>query len=114
MECCNMHGKEALELKKQIPDEDIVVELSDFFKLFGDSTRIKILSILIKHEACVSALVDLLDMKQSAISHQLKILKAYRIVKTRKENKYVFYSLDDEHIERIYNMGLEHVYEKFK
>lgn len=92
-------------------DENEVHRLSEFFKVFGDGTRLKILLLLAKRELCVHQLSDLLDMQQTAVSHQLKILRQTRLVKFRKEGKHVFYSLDDSHIGELMKVGLEHIKE---
>ena len=83
----------------------------ELFKVFGDTTRVKIISGLFEAEMCVCDIAELLHMTQSAISHQLRVLRQARLVKHRKEGKVVFYSLDDEHIKNIFNQGLEHILE---
>lgn len=90
---------------------DQLFDLADLFKALGDSTRIRILNALSYSELCVCDLVDIIDMSQSAISHQLRVLRAAKIVKRRKEGKNVYYSLDDNHIRRLLDDGLEHVNE---
>ena len=95
-----------------IPEEDLIIELSDTFKVFSDSSRIKILYTLIQDELCVCHIAEKVNMSQSAVSHQLRILKASRLVKPRKEGKTVYYSLDDDHVEKILNVVLEHVKEE--
>ncbi|BDU49831.1 ArsR/SmtB family transcription factor [Haliovirga abyssi] len=90
-------------------NDNIFLELADFFKIFGDYTRLKILKILMKQETCTGGIARELDMSKSSISHQLKILRDKRLIKYRKEGKSVIYSLDDEHIEKIFNMGLTHL-----
>lgn len=94
-----------------MPEEEILYDLAEFFKVFGDSTRIRILSALSRSEMCVCDISALLSMTQSAISHQLRILKEARLVKYRREGKIVFYSLDDEHVKEIISTGLEHIRE---
>ena len=94
-----------------MPDEDELYDLAEIFKVFGDSTRIKILYVLFESEMCVCDIAQLLNMNQSAISHQLKILKQNRLVKSRREGKAVFYSLADGHVRTIINQGLEHIEE---
>ncbi len=89
--------------------EEQIYELSDFYKVFGDSTRVKILIQLINGEKTVSELVDTLEMSQSAISHQLQILRKNRIVKFERKGKYVIYSLDDDHILSTLTQGIEHI-----
>lgn len=96
----------------KIPDEDELYDLAEIFKVFGDSTRIKILYVLFESEMCVCDIAQTLNMNQSAISHQLKILKQSRLVKNRREGKSVFYALADGHVRTIINQGLEHVEEK--
>jgi ArsR family transcriptional regulator len=85
--------------------------LAEFFKVFGDSTRLKILYALSMSEMCVCDLAALLSMSQSAISHQLKVLRQTRLIKYRKDGKVVYYSLDDDHIRRVFEQGLAHVNE---
>ena len=89
--------------------EEEVFFLADLFKVFGDSTRIKILYLLLEGELCVTDIAASLSMSQSSISHQLKILKQNRLVKFRREGKTIFYSLDDHHVVNILNQGLEHI-----
>jgi len=98
-------------VKEKMPDEDELYDLAEIFKVFGDSTRIKILYVLFEQEMCVCDIAQLLNMTQSAISHQLKILKQSRLVKNRREGKAVFYSLADGHVRSIINQGLEHIEE---
>lgn len=100
------------KVKKEMPDEEELYDLSDLFKVFGDSTRIKIICALFKAEMCVCDIAYLLEMKQSAISHQLKVLRQAKLVKYRRDGKVVYYSLDDEHIKGIFNMGFMHINEK--
>ena len=95
-----------------MPEEELLYDLGDFFKILGDSTRIKILSALFQSEMCVCDIAALLGMTQSAISHQLRVLKQGRLVKHRKEGKVVYYSLDDDHIKHIVDQGLTHISEK--
>lgn len=92
----------------KLTDEQIYV-LSDFYKVFGDSTRIKILIELINGEKTVTEIVDNLEMSQSAVSHQLQVLRKNRIVKTERKGKYIIYSLDDSHIESTLSQGIEHI-----
>jgi ArsR family transcriptional regulator len=89
--------------------EELIYDLSDLFKVLGDSTRIKILNALALNEMCVCDIASLLCISQSAISHQLRTLKKARLVKFRRVGKIVYYSLDDEHVESIFNQGLEHI-----
>ena len=90
-------------------DENKVIDLSELFKIFGDSTRIKIINVLMNNELCVSEISDILNISQSAISHQLRILKTSKLVKYRKEGTQIYYSLDDDHVEKIFKMGCEHI-----
>ena len=94
-----------------MPDEDQLLDLAEFFKVFGDSTRIKILYVLSQAEMCVCDIATLLQMGQSAISHQLRVLKQMRLVKFRRDGRTVFYSLADGHIKSIVNQGMEHIRE---
>ena len=98
-------------VKKNMPDPTALYDTADLFKLFGDSTRLGILWALSESEMCVCDLCALLKMKQPAVSHQLKNLKQSRVVKARREGKVVYYSLDDHHIRRLLNLGMEHVQE---
>ena len=98
--------------KIKLPEEEVLYDLGDFFKILGDSTRIKILSALFQSEMCVCDIAALLGMTQSAISHQLRVLKQGRLVKHRKDGKVVYYSLDDDHINHIVDQGLTHISEK--
>ena len=91
--------------------EEIINETADLFKIFGDATRMRILLVLQGQELCVYYIVQELGMTQSAISHQLRILKQNRLVKSRREGKSVYYSLDDDHVSLILSIGLEHVME---
>lgn len=86
-------------------------DLADLFKIFGDQTRIKILMVLSENESCVNNISDALKMTISAISHQLRILKQFRLVKSRREGKSIYYSLDDEHVQLILDKGIEHICE---
>lgn len=95
----------------QQPDDEILYDLAELFKVFGDSTRIKILYVLFETELCVYDIARLLNLTQSSVSHQLRILKNSKLVKFRREGKSIFYSLDDEHVRKILSMGMEHVEE---
>ena len=106
-----IHGDIIRTVKQNMPDTVALYELADLFKLFGDSTRISILWALSESEMCVCDLCALLKMKQPAVSHQLKNLKQSRVVKARRDGKIVYYSLDDEHIRRLLNLGMEHIQE---
>lgn len=93
------------------PAEEELYDLAELFKVFGDSTRIRILHALIETELCVGDMAQILNLTQSAVSHQLKILKDAKLVKFRREGKIIFYALDDEHVRTILSMGVEHVEE---
>ena len=96
---------------EQQPDDEILYDLAELFKVFGDSTRIKILYSMFENELCVNDIARLLNLSQSSVSHQLRILKTSKLVKFRREGKSIFYSLDDEHVRSIISMGMEHVEE---
>mgnify|MGYP002604980900 CR=1 FL=1 len=93
-------------------NDETLYQLADLFKVFGDPTRIRILAILSKQELCVQDIADSLSMTQSAISHQLRVLKQMSLVKFRRDGKTIFYSLADSHVATIMNQGLEHVTEE--
>ena len=99
------------DIKKNMPNEENLCDLADLFKVFGDSTRIKILSCLKVSELCVNDIAQALNMTVSAVSHQLRILKTNKLIKSRKQGKEVYYSLDDDHVERIIDCGLDHINE---
>lgn len=103
------HCAHAKEAEKNIPDDIISMDLADFFKVFGDGTRIKLLFALLNQELCVHDISKMLNMNQSAISHQLRYLRQNRLVKVRKEGKASFYSLDDNHVVEILTKGMEHI-----
>ena len=114
VECCEtiQTHKELLKVvSEKMPDEDKLYDLAELFKVFGDSTRIRILYVLFEAEVCVCDLAETLSMTQSAISHQLKILKQSKLVKSRREGKSVFYSLADGHVRTIIAQGREHIEE---
>ena len=92
-------------------DDEYLYELADLFKVFGDTTRIKILYALFESELCVGDIALVLGMSQSAVSHQLRVLKDSKLIKFRREGKVIFYSLDDDHVRTIMSMGMEHVEE---
>ena len=106
-----IHEDVVNKVKKEMPDEDKLVATAELLKVFGDPTRIKIICALLKAEMCVCDLSALLDVSQSAVSHQLKTLKQARLVKYRRGGKVIYYSLDDDHIGRIFEAGYEHVME---
>ena len=107
-ECCD-HSDDVEKVKKALVDDEILYDVAELFKAFADTTRIKIISVLKDEELCVGAISELINVSQSAVSHQLRALKAAKIVKPRRKGKQIFYTLDDEHIKKIYDMGFEHI-----
>ena len=105
------HEDTVEEVKSELPDDDILLKVSETFKVFGDLTRLKILQALFRRELCVCDLTAVLEANQSTISHQLRILRQNNLVKFRKEGKMAYYSLADDHVEKIIEMGLEHAKE---
>ena len=99
------------EIKNNQPDDEYLYELSDLFRIFGDSTRIKILYALMDAELCVGDIADVLGLSQSSVSHQLRVLKNAKLVRFRREGKSIFYALDDDHVRNILSLGMEHVEE---
>lgn len=115
IEVCNcsvIHEDIVNKVREVIPEEETLYDLADLFKVLGDSTRVKILCVLFEAEMCVCDIAALLGMTQSAISHQLRVLKQARLVKYKKSGKVVYYSLDDEHVKSIFDQGLIHISEK--
>ncbi|WP_041250908.1 metalloregulator ArsR/SmtB family transcription factor [Filifactor alocis] len=108
-----MHTQEDIVevLENTMPQEEVLYDLAELFKVFGDSTRIRILYVLFETEMCVYDLSKILNVTQSAISHQLRVLKQNKLVKFRREGKNIFYSLADEHVRTIINQGMEHIEE---
>ena len=111
-DCDVLHESLLKEVREKMPDENELSDLSDFFKIQGDSTRSRIVSALDAGEMCVCDLAALLNMTKSAISHQLRSLRDANLVKNRREGKVVFYSLADDHVREIFEKGLEHIREK--
>ena len=112
--CCDsveVHQELLNIVNEKLPPEEVLYDLAELFKVFGDSTRIRILFVLFEAEVCVCDLAAALNMTQSAVSHQLRILKQNKLVRSRREGKSVFYSLADAHVRAIINQGLEHVEE---
>lgn len=95
----------------ETPSDDVLYDLAELFKVFGDSTRIRILYALFEAEMCVGDIAQLLGLSQTAVSHQLRVLKINKLVKGRKEGKVVFYALADDHVRRIIDQGMEHIAE---
>lgn len=106
-----IHAEVVKKVKMQLPKDEVLYDLAGLFKVFGDSTRIKIICALFEEEMCVCDLSALLNVSQSAISHQLRVLKAARLVKFRRSGKIIYYSLDDKHIKHIFDEGLKHITE---
>lgn len=111
-DCTIIHQDVINEVRKCMPDEESLMDLADFFKVFGDSTRVRIICALFKSELCVCDIASLLGMTKSAISHQLRVLKQSKLVKYRRDGKVVYYSLDDDHVKNIFDQGLSHIEEK--
>lgn len=114
VECCevhHMHENLVHQIEDGMPSEETMQGLAEFYKVFGDPTRIKILCTLFQSELCVCDLAEVTGMTQSAISHQLRVLKQMKLVKNRREGKIVYYSLADAHIQSILNQGMEHIAE---
>ena len=106
-----VHEDVVQDVLRKMPEEEILFDLAEFFKVFGDSTRIRILYALRETELCVCDIASLLDLTQTAVSHQLRVLKQSKLVKARRSGKTVFYSLDDDHIHSILDMGIHHLEE---
>ena len=113
-DCDVIHEGTVNQVREKMPQEETLYDLAELFKVFGDSTRIKILWALDEAEMCVCDIAFLLNMTQSAISHQLRVLKQAELVKSRREGKIVFYSLEDEHVKQIFDQGLIHISEERK
>jgi len=114
VECCDsvcVHEEILQKVTGRMPKEEELYDLAELFKVFGDSTRIRILFVLFEAEVCVCDLAEALQMTQSAVSHQLKILKQAKLVKNRRAGKSIFYSLADDHVRTIIGQGLEHIEE---
>lgn len=110
---CNVKHDEIIrQVKPNMPNEETLFDIAELFKVFGDSTRMKIICCLFEHEMCVCDIAELINSTQSAVSHQLRVLKQAKLVKFRKEGKVVYYSLSDRHVEIIFNMALEHIQEE--
>ena len=107
----HLHQEVIDKVRAELPEEEILYDLAELFKIFGDTTRIKILYVLFEAEMCVCDIAQLLNMTQSAISHQLRLLKQSRLVKCRRDGKTVFYSLADNHVRMMIDQGMEHVCE---
>ncbi len=106
------HNDILKKVKNELPDDELLCDLADLYKIFGDTTRIKIMYALFEEELCVCAIADLLGMTQSAISHQLKILKDADLVANRREGKTIYYHLSDDHVRSIIAQGFDHLIEE--
>ena len=111
-DCNVIHQDKVDATLKQMADKDLLNKLSNFFRILGDATRVKILYALDKNELCVCDIANVLGMSKSSISHQLKTLKNSGIVKCEKRGKEVFYMLDDEHVQQVFEVGIEHIKHK--
>ena len=110
-DCDVIHEGIVAAVKERMPEDETLYDLAELFKIFGDSTRIKILWALEEAEMCVCDIANLLNLTQSAVSHQLRILKQSNLVKNRREGKIVYYSLSDEHVRQIFEQGISHINE---
>ena len=109
--CVEEHAGTLAKARQEMPDVESLYDLSELFKVFGDTTRIRILWALSEGEMCVCDLAELLEMGQSAVSHQLRLLRQARLVRCRREGKSSVYMLDDEHVRQIFELGLTHIEE---
>ncbi len=107
-----IHEDAVAKVRALLPDEETLSDLSDLFKVFGDSTRIRILYVLFEEDVCVCDIAQLLGMTQSAVSHQLRVLKQARLIRSRREGKTVFYTLADDHVRTLLSNGMEHIREE--
>jgi Predicted transcriptional regulators len=115
VECCDFisaHEDIVEHVRREMPGEDTLYDLTELFRIFGDSTRVRILYVLFASEMCVCDIAQLLGLTQSAVSHQLRALKNARLVKARRDGKTVFYSLADSHVRTIIDQGIDHVTEE--
>lgn len=106
-----IHEDNVKKAVNELPDDELIADLSDMFKIFGDQTRMKILMALESGELCVCDIAAVMNMSQSAISHQLRVLKQSNIVKTRRQGKVVYYSISDDHVKEIFDIAMVHVQE---
>lgn len=114
IECCDVtatHEDVVTRVLAAMPHQERLYDLAELFKVFGDSTRIRILCVLFEAEMCVCDIAALLEMTQSAISHQLRVLKNAKLVKNRRDGKTIYYSLADDHVRTIFDQGMEHICE---
>ncbi len=114
IECCDeveVHQERVAAAKSHMPADEELYDLAELFKMFGDTTRIRLLFILLQEEMCVCDLAEMLNMTSSAVSHQLSLLKRSKLIKNRREGKSVFYSLADDHVRTIIQQGIDHIEE---
>ena len=114
MLCCEeteVHESAVEQVRRQLPEDEVLYDLAELFKMFGDSTREKILYAMLESELCVCDIAKLMEVSQSAVSHQLRVLKGSKLVKFRREGKTLYYSLADDHVIRILSQGMEHILE---
>ena len=111
IECTVLHEETVKKVKQKMPEDGFIYDLAELFKVFADSTRMKIIYALLEEELCVCDIANIVGTTQSAISHQLRLLKQSKLVKFRREGKIIFYSLDDDHIAQIVKKGSEHIEE---
>lgn len=110
-DCTHIHSEIVEKTREALPKDETMFDLAEFFKVFADSTRIKILWALHENEMCVCDIAVVLNMTKSAVSHQLKILRQANLVKNRKDGKIVYYTLSDNHVKEIFEMAVEHLEE---
>ena len=108
---CDAAPKSIERIRDELPDDEILYDLAELFKVFGDTTRVKILYVLFESELCVNDIAQCLNMTPSAVSHQLRILKSSKLAKFRRDGKAVYYSLDDDHVRTMMALGLDHISE---
>ena len=106
-----VHEDKVRHVQKHMPEESSILRMAELFKMFGDGTRLRILCVLLEEEVCVCDLARLLGMTISAVSHQLRLLRQARLVKSRRESRTIFYSLDDDHVATLLRQGMEHINE---
>lgn len=110
VDCCGVINEDLVKrISENMPDDDLLYDMADLFRAFGDSTRVKIIYVLFESEMCVCDIATILNMNQSAISHQLRVLKDARLVKYRRDGKTIYYSLDDEHVKQLFDQAMAHL-----
>ena len=111
MEVEDINLEKVEKIKLNMPEDEFLFDMAELFKVFGDSTRMKIISALLNNELCVGELANITNTTSSAISHQLRVLKQAKLVKYRREGKTIYYSLDDDHVRQLYEIGEKHIEE---